>query len=326
MFNEKELLKEKKLLTLLQKDFPLEERPFLKIAQELRTEEEKLIEYLKKLEQKGILRQISAIFNPSFFGHSSSLFAAKVEEKNLKKAIETINQHPGVTHNYLRPHEFNLWFILVVLPGVDIVEESKRLARKGNIKKLLYLPVLRTFKISTVFGIEVEEKNGIKPKRNFNFSERDKKFVKILQEPLPLEKEPFKKLAKNLGTTQEELFKWIKEMKSRGALRRFGALLKHDRIGFKTNVMVAWKVEKDRVDFVGRELARNSFITHCYERKSYPEWAYTLYTMCHFKEEKEKELISELADRYKIKEYILLQTLKELKKKRLKLFYSEERF
>ncbi len=323
MFEEKELIKEKRLLKLLQKNFPLENRPFLKIAQELGIKERELINYLDDLQKKGILRQISAIFDPSYFGHSSSLFACKVDENRLERAIEIINKHPGVTHNYLRDHEFNLWFILVVLPKKDVLEEGKKLAEEAGIKKLLYLPVLKIFKISTVFGLEEGGSNGTKIKRRFNFSEKDIEFVRILQEPLPLVEEPFRIIAEKLKIKEKDLFEWIKEMKEKGALRRFGALFKHDKIGLKNNIMVAWKVDKEKIDFVGKELARNSFITHCYKRKSYPEWNYTLYTMCHFKKKEEEKIISELAKKYEIKDYILLRTIKELKKKRLKLFYKE---
>lgn len=322
----------KDLLNIIQKNFPLKKRPFLEIGNLLNIEEEKVIEVLKELQKKKILRQISAIFNPWFFGHKSALFAFKVSSEKLEKAISIINKHPGVSHNYLRDHKYNLWFILVNLPERDLLKEAHRLAELCEIDEYLYLPALKTFKISTVFENEVinnyakeeilETESG---KLNKDFSEKDKNLVKALQEPIPLVKNPFEKIANSLGMEEEEIFSWIKEMKKKGALRRFGALLKHDKLGFKTNVMVAWEVEKNKMEDIVKKLSKNLFITHCYERKTYPHWKYNLYTMCHFKEEKEKEKIPLLAREFGIKNYVMLETIKELKKVRLKLFYDLEK-
>lgn len=317
-----------RLLNIIQKEFPLKNRPFLEIGRLLNIEEDKVIEILKELQRKKILRQISAIFNPWFFGHRSSLFAFKVPPEKLEKAISVINKHPGVSHNYLRNHSYNLWFILVSLPQRDPLEEAERLAKLCGVHEYLYLPALRTFRISTVFEDrivnfdkdEIIDEETKKPVNNI--SEKDKFLVKILQEPMPLISTPFKEIAKNLGITEEEIFSWIKEMKEKGALRRFGALLKHDKIGFKINVMVAWEVKKEEMENIIEGLARELFITHCYERKTYPNWRYNLYTMCHFKKKEEKKKIPELAQKYNIENFIMLETVKELKKVRLKLFYE----
>jgi DNA-binding Lrp family transcriptional regulator len=322
---------EKELLNIIQKEFPLEKRPFLKIGERLNIKEKEIIKYLEYLKKKRVLRQISAIFNPWFFGHRSSLFAFKVPSEKLDKAISIINKHPGISHNYLRNHNYNLWFILVSLPEKDPLNEADKLAKLCEVEDYLYLPALRTFKISTVFGDNIsdfdkEEITDIETtvEANKNITEKDKILVKILQEPLPLVKTPFKEIAKSLGIKEEDLFLWIREMKEKGALRRFGALLKHHKLGFKVNVMVAWETKKDKIDFLIEELSKELFITHCYERKTYPNWKYNLYTMCHFKEKKEKEKILLLAQKYGIKNFIMLETIKELKKIRLKLFYELE--
>jgi DNA-binding Lrp family transcriptional regulator len=328
--NKISLTNEKELLNVIQKEFPLEKRPFLKIGERLNIKEEEVIKYLKYLKKKRILRQISAIFNPWFFGHRSSLFTFKVPPEKLDKAISIINKHPGISHNYLRNHNYNLWFILVSLPEKDPLNEADRLAKLCEVEDYLYLPALRTFKISTVFGDNIsdfdkEEITDIETVEvNKNITEKDKILVRVLQEPLPLVKTPFKEIAKSLGIKEEDLFLWIKEMKEKGALRRFGALLKHNKLGFKINIMVAWEAKRDKIDFFIEELSKELFITHCYERKTYPNWKYNLYTMCHLKEKKDKEKIPLLAQKYGIENFIMLETIKELKKIRLKLFYELE--
>uniref|UniRef100_A0A7C4JQV1 siroheme decarboxylase n=1 Tax=Thermodesulfobacterium geofontis TaxID=1295609 RepID=A0A7C4JQV1_9BACT len=316
---------EKELLNIIQKEFPLEKRPFLKIGERLNIKEEEVIKYLEYLKKKRILRQISAIFNPWFFGHRSSLFAFKVPPEKLDKAISIINKHPGISHNYLRNHDYNLWFILVSLPEKDPLDEADKLAKLCEVEDYLYLPALRTFKISTVFGDKISDFDKeeiidieLTVEANKNITEKDKILVKILQEPLPLVKTPFKEIAKSLGTKEEDLFLWIREMKEKGALRRFGALLKHHKLGFKVNVMVAWETKRDKIDFLIEELSKELFITHCYERKTYPNWKYNLYTMCHFKEKKEKEKILLLAQKYGIKNFIMLETVKGIKKNKIK--------
>jgi len=158
--------------------------------------------------------------------------------------------------------------------------------------------------------------------QKIEYTQKDIQMVKALQEPLPLVEEPFKEIAKNLGIKIEEIFSWLKEMKKKGALRRFGALLKHNQVGYKINIMVAWKVKKEKIEDFIKDIKGNPFVSHCYERKSYPKWDYNLYTMFHFKNKEEKKMISYLAEKHGIENYVLLETLKEFKKIRLKLFYD----
>ncbi|MCS7278862.1 MAG: hypothetical protein NZ530_02225 [Thermodesulfobacteriaceae bacterium] len=313
-------------LKIIQKDFPLDSRPFLKIAQKLKITEEEVLRLLEELTKQKYLRQISAIFNPSFFGHSSALFAFKVLEKNLLKAIEIINAHPGITHNYLRNHPYNLWFTLVVLPGQKILEVASKLFLLSEAEDFLYLPVIKTFKISTVLEVETEnfeiKEDLTEGVSNFTFTEEDIKLVKVLQEPLPLVKTPFASLSQACGLSEKKIFSWLKGMDQLKALRRFGALLNHKYLGYTKNIMVLWEVPEEKTYEIGKKLSQENFITHCYERKTYPHWKYNLYTMCHFKTEEEKKIISVLAKKFKIENYLMLETLKEFKKERLKLFYE----
>jgi len=311
------------LFRLLQKEFPLTKRPFLAIAKRVGLKEIELISLLSNWEREGRLRQISAIFNPEYFGHRSALFALKVGEEKLGLAIDRINSHPGVSHNYLRKHEYNLWFTLVVPQGKDLLKEASALCQEFSENGLLFLPILKKYKISVVFETGEEGAEDFQSIKTFNFTEDDVRMVKALQEPLPLVKEPFAVKAEELNCKVEEIFTWLKKMKKVGALRRFGALFKHQRLGYRHNVMVVWQVEEKRVDEVAKSLSKIPEITHCYLRKSYPEFPYNLYTMCHFKEENFQEKITAWANTLGIKNYLPLETIQELKKIRLKLFYDE---
>ncbi len=314
---------EKKLLYLLQKEFPLVSKPFAKIAGNLGIAEEELLSLLRNWQKSGKLRQISAIFNPTALYHRSSLLAFKVPEEKLQKAIDIINSHLGVSHNYLRNHSYNLWFTLVVPPGQDLLEEAQILFKRSQADDFLYLPILKSFKISVIFEVDGENfsEENLKDKEDFKLTELDIRLVKLLQEPLPLVSEPFKVLAQEIGLEEKEIFLWLRKMKERGALRRLAALFKHTKMGFRKNIMVAWRVPEERIEEIGKALSRYNFITHCYLRKSYPHWNYNLYTMCHFKEEG-KEKIQELSKEIGIYQFLPLETVKELKKVRLKLFYN----
>ncbi|MFN4131994.1 MAG: Lrp/AsnC family transcriptional regulator [Caldimicrobium sp.] len=318
---------EKKLYQILQRDFPLVSRPFLHIAKTLGLEEEEVLQILQNWQKEGKLRQISAIFNPSYFQHRSSLFAFKVSKDKLDLAISVINAHPGVSHNYLRNHDYNLWFTLVVPPDVDLLKEAEELFQKSEALDFLYLPILKVFKIAVIFD---EDRNFSEQELfdgdswlSFSFNEKDKLLVKTLQEPLPLVSQPFKGIAESLEMSEDEIFDWLKSMKKRGALRRFAGLFKHHKMGYRKNIMVAWLVPQERIEEIAKKLVSYSFITHCYLRKSYPHFPYNLYTMCHFKEDEGLEVIQNIAEKLKITQYLPLETLKELKKIRLKLFYAK---
>lgn len=317
---------EQVLLEILQRDFPLHPKPFLCLATILKIDEIEILNLLQRWQSEGKLRQISAIFDPKAFQHRSSLFAFKVGEEILDRAKDIVNAHPGVSHNYLRDHPYNLWFTLVVPPNKDLMEEVDLLFRESGASDYLYLPVVRVFKISTVFhekgeNTSFDDNPSGQEAELQEISEMDKALVRALQEPLPLVREPFKDIAKKLGLNEEEIFSWLKEKKAKGALRRFGALFKHQKLGFVQNIMVGWSVSEDRIEEVAQYLARKTFITHCYQRKTYSHWPYNLYTMCHFKE-RGKEAIEALAKEIKLTDYLALETLKEFKKTRLKLFYQ----
>lgn len=319
--------KERELIRILQKEFPLSSRPFREVAKRVNIEEEQLLDLLRTWQNEGKLRQISAIFNPQSLGHSSSLFAFRVSPQNLERAVEIINQHPGVSHNYLRNHSFNLWFTLVVPPGRDLLKEAERLFHLSGAEDFLYLPIIKVFKISATFDSEngeisadsLQESGAIETLRSL--SDEDIKMVRALQEPLPLVREPFQELAEALQMEEERIFLWLKEMEKARCLRRFGALFKHQKLGFTENYMVVWTVPEERIEEVGKALSRKTFITHCYLRKSYPHWPYNLYTMCHFREEG-FEIIGALSEEINIPDYVILRTEKEFKKVRLRLFYD----
>ena len=152
-------------------------------------------------------------------------------------------------------------------------------------------------------------------------SDQQKEIVKILQGDIPVCEAPFEDLATKLGICQDELLETIQKMKDQGLIRRFGATLRHQKVGFKANAMSAWSVDQDRVDIVGRLLASSPHVTHCYERPQKDDWPYNLYAMIHGRNPADCEKIAdEIAQRTGVHQYILLFSSHENKKQSMQYF------
>jgi len=317
------------LLREVQKNFPLVSEPYKELGKRCGLSEEEVFEYLTKFKEEGLLRQISAIFNPQALGYRTTLVAASVPPQKIEKAAQVINAYPGVSHNYLRDHHYNLWFTIAIPPGKDPDKTVQRLLEEAKVSDYLLLPIKRVFKIALILDLNEEGNgNGQEAKVVIKTApppdEKIISLVRLTQEDLPLVSRPFTIIGKKISLPEEEILRWLKEGLKTGLIRRFAGLVRHTKAGFHGNVMVAWQVPKERMEEVGQGLAGEPGITHCYERRSYPHWPYNLYTMLHAKEKEEAlALVESLAQKYDLREYLPLTTLKELKKIRLKLFWEE---
>jgi DNA-binding Lrp family transcriptional regulator len=149
----------------------------------------------------------------------------------------------------------------------------------------------------------------------FDDKEKDLKSLSVLQKPLRFESRPFEHFAKQLGIDETQTIELIKEYISRGVIRRFAGIVKHDRIGYRFNAMVAFQVECEKCDDAGEILSKFPYITHCYRRSSYPDWPYNLYAMIHARDQKELEQrINEVKDAISFVSVTILPTLHEFKK------------
>jgi DNA-binding Lrp family transcriptional regulator len=111
---------------------------------------------------------------------------------------------------------------------------------------------------------------------------------------------------------------------SSSVMRRFAAVLKHTRAGYRSNAMVCWRVEDDRIDEIGARFASHPAVSHCYRRPTSPDWPYPLYTMVHCRSAGELDrTIQELADLSGLHDYLVLRSLREYKKTRVRYFNRE---
>lgn len=281
------------------------------------------------LKEIGLIRQINAIFDTRRLGYKSALVAFVVKHDKLNHVAEQVNKHPGVSHNYERNHEFNMWFTLAVPPNADMKTDLERLASTDGVTKYRVLPTLKLYKIGVRLDMVNEDTKMPEPTdkvktlnpKKFNLTEKDKEFVRELQKDLKIMPEPFKELADTLGITTSQLFEKIKEYEDIGVMRRFAAILRHRDAGFIANGMVVWKVPDLKIDEVGNKLAAFPQVSHCYRRPVYPDWQFNLFSMVHARTiEAAEKIAMQMSESIGIKDYRILFSSREFKKERVKYF------
>ena len=291
-----------------------------------------MVRRVKRLKEERIIRQISAIFDSRALGYHSSLAALKVEPSRVDEAASVVSKHKSVSHNYLRNHEYNLWFTLTVPPGKDLQDEVDRIAGEAQALSARLFPTVKLFKIGVAFDMLTEEASStavVGTGRSSASMEKlvcdeDTEVVRELQNDLDVAPKPFEPMARRLGMDEEELLDRAKELILRGVMRRYAAVLRHREAGFAANAMVAWNVPEDRVEEIGRLMAVHSAVSHCYQRPTYPDWPYSIFTMIHGRSKEDcEEVAKQLSSETGITDYVLLFSSKEYKKERVRYFEDD---
>jgi siroheme decarboxylase len=292
---------DKRLMNLLQSRFPLAAEPFAPVAEEAGLELDDLLARTQRLLDGRIIREITPIFDTRALGYDSMLVAAKVDSENPQRAARMVNAHPGVSHNYLRTHDFNLWFTIATPP-------DSKLGLKGSIDALMEetgaismreLPTLTLFKIN--MNLEMEGDTAAlaaaveaAPPRELEpqpYDATDEAIIKALQGPMKAVERPYDEAAAVVGMTTDELLDHLRGMVDRKILRRVAAILYHRRAGFSANGMGVWKVPEDQILEVGGIMAATRGVSHCYQRPTYDDWPYSVFTMAHGRSKEECDAV-----------------------------------
>jgi DNA-binding Lrp family transcriptional regulator len=325
---------DKRLLNLMQGSFPIAPRPYEHVAKEAGIEGAEAIARVQRLLDERIIRQVTPIFDTRALGYSSMLVAAKVDPENPWRAANIINAHPGVSHNYLRNHEFNIWFTIATEPdsplGLDGTLEA--LANEAGAESVRQLPTLQLFKIRMDLEMEggtealakaVEVAPPAETERQ-PYDEFDIAVIRATQGDMPVIPEPYTPAAEKLNISQEELLAHLEQMQERRLLRRVAAILFHRRAGFSANGMGVWKVPDERIMEIGPRMAAFRGISHCYQRPTYEDWPYSIFTMAHGRSKEECDaILDSIAVQTGIDERSTLYSSTEFKKIRL-LYFTEE--
>jgi DNA-binding Lrp family transcriptional regulator len=325
---------DKRLLNLMQGRFPLEPRPYARVAELAELSEDEVLRRVQRLIDDRIIRQVTPIFDTRALGYSSMLVAAKVDPEHPHRAAQVINSHPGVSHNYLRNHDFNLWFTIATEPGSKLGLDGTLdvLAAETGAESIRQLPTLQLFKIRMDLEMEgdtkalaqagvAEEPRELEP---IDLQDLDIEVIRALQGDMPVVREPYAPAATQLGIGMEALLAHLASMQERGALRRVAAILYHRRAGFSANGMGVWKVPDAEIDELGRKMAAFRGISHCYQRPTYEDWPYSIFTMAHGRSKDECDaILDSIAAATGIEDRATLYSSTEFKKIRL-LYFTDD--
>lgn len=328
---------DKKLLNLVQNQFPLTAQPYHALGEKLGISGEEVLTRIRALKQSSIIRNISAIFDTRRLGYQTSLVAMKVEPSRLDQAAKMVNKHPGISHNYARNHAFNLWYTIALPPGRSLEATVERLRELSEGESARPLPTLKLFKIGVKLEMEEEKPpqeetredgktifpDGCAP-QPISLTELDVAAICELQTDLALTERPFMESAERLKLSEEGLIQVAGRFKEKGILRRYAAVLYHRNAGFIANGMGVWKVEPSRIKEVGMKASAFPQVSHCYERPTYPDWPYSLFTMVHSRTVEECDrVVQAISEKIGVSDYKVLYSTKEYKKVRIKYFSPE---
>jgi DNA-binding Lrp family transcriptional regulator len=324
---------DKEILNEIQWTFPLVPRPYSEMAKKFGISDEEIMKRIRVLKDSGVIRQLSAIFDTRKLGYKSALVAMAIEPEKLDSVANQVNKHPGVSHNYERNHEYNLWFTLAVPPGSDLKTEIDKFSKLAGINKVRLLPTIKLFKIGVKLEMVEDKKADIKPSEEkkkikdvkFVATEEDKNYIRELQKDIEVIERPFLKSAQKLGITEEQLLEKAKYYEEIGVMRRFAAILRHREAGFIANGMIVWKVPDERIEQVGATLGSFPQISHCYQRPTYPDWPYNVFSMVHCKSIGDaEEMAKEIQKHVGVDDYKILFSSREFKKTRVEYFVEHE--
>jgi DNA-binding Lrp family transcriptional regulator len=282
-----------------------------------------------------VIRQISAIFDTRVLGYQSTLVAARIPKNKLAEGAKAVNSHPGVSHNYERNNELNLWYTVAVPPDSRLGLEGTVdvLHRISGAEKTRILPTLKLFKI----GVTLDMNMGATAKKEApqygesdraaadrNISDTDRDVIRALQEDVPLTPRPFDLWGEQIGMSYEDLTEHANDLQRRKIMRRFSAVLYHRKAGFRANAMGVWKVPEERVEEVGNMFAQYQAVSHCYQRPIYEDWPYALFSMVHGRSVEECEtILATMAEESGLSDFASLYSTREYKKTRVRYFTPE---
>lgn len=321
---------DQQLLNIIQTEFPLVSRPFSALGERLGESETEVMARYERLKDERVIRQVSAIFDTRKLGYRSSLVATAVDEDRIEQAAAVINAHPGVSHNYRRDHDFNIWWTVAVPPHMDLEAHVNALHRLTGAKSTRILPTLKLYKIGV--DLDASDKRAMDartklpayqdtPRTAEDLTGEEVGYVRELQEDLTVEPAPFASMASRLGVSEDAVLKAAQAFIDEGLMRRFAAVLHHRRAGFGANAMSVWNVEEEDVDAYGETLASYAAVSHCYRRPTYPDWPYALFGMIHAtSRDKIEEAVSSIRENTGLTDYRLLYSTAEFKKVRVHYF------
>lgn len=329
---------EQHLLAIIQDAFPLDERPYQVLAEQLGSDEQSVFAAVENLRQSGIIRRIGGVYDSKALGFISRLCAGKVptattggpDDSALEAFAAAVNVIPAITHNYVRSHKYNVWFTVIAQSEAEIQKIVDDVCANTELHDVHILNATKKFKINTVMKgagapvdskpLAVGRKKAVESRTELSSSDHIR--IRIACNDIPHTLTPFK----DWGVSCDEL----REDLDLRRMRRFGAILRHQEAGFADNAMVCfaetvgsrqWSVDRNSVNPAGAILASKPYISHCYERPAFEGFPYTLYAMMHAQSAEELDRqIKEAAESIGNPDFAVLHSVRELKKTSFRFF------
>ena len=279
----------RRLIDEWQGGFPLCERPFAVMAEQLNTDEAAVLQILQDLLADGTLTRFGPLYQIERMGGAFSLAALQVPETDFERIAAIVNGFPEVAHNYRRDHVLNMWFVLATETSAEIADTVARLEKATKLP-VFNFPKEKEYFIEARFGVGASGVNHTQSTHDSSSKitlslerlAQLRPLIHATQAGLPLTLQPYHTLATQLNSDVMTVITGLQNLLEAGAIRRIGVVPNHYRIGYTANGMSVWNVTDERVDELGAQVGALQFVTHCYRRPRHlPHWPYNLFAMIH---------------------------------------------
>jgi len=284
------------LLDDWQRDFPICNRPYAVIADQLRLDESDVIARLQKMTAAGRVSRVGATCAPNTVSASTlAAIAAPIDRVDEIAAI--ISAQPGINHSYQRENRWNLWFVATGPDRRHVDATLTEIALQTGLN-VLDLRLLRPFNIDLGFRMTGARAKPTVPGPVDCAAMRpgDRALLQQLTSGLPIAPRPYARIATMLNRPEVEITDRIKTLQAAGIISRLGVIVRHRALGWSANAMVVWDIPEGQVDQAGPALAALDGVTLCYERRPVNGiWPYRLYNMIHARSRREAHEVLEKA-------------------------------
>ncbi|MCS3760477.1 siroheme decarboxylase subunit beta [Bradyrhizobium centrosematis] len=270
------------LIDRWQHDFPLVAKPFEIVGRSAALDEQATISVFRRMRAHDLISRVGAVVRPNTVG-ASTLAALHVPPDQLDQVAEIVSREPLVTHNYEREHDLNLWFVVAGGDAEAITETIDRIEAQTGLP-VVDLPMVQAYHLGLGFSLREPraQKRTAPAAGDYRPDPRDQRILAAIENGLPLVEHPYRAVADQLALGQDEVIARLEHLVAAGVVTRFGCVVRHDKLGFRSNAMAVWNIPDEIIDDVAAIFARHPSVTLCYQRPRRPTvWPYNLFCMVH---------------------------------------------